>query len=212
MITGSASSSKQSSTSSLNDAIAATSSPELKSSTSNLASSNASSASKNLSMLSRNKDGAVTNKAESKEHASVSAGPKPAPPVIVKLARADGVYKKVNTHDRPTHDRPTHSDRPTHDRPNHDRPTHDRSTHDRPSHDRPTHERPDLKRPAQDHEQEKVILLKTYFLTLPSCFYIPIFFSNFDSNFSDLLDMRNLQEQVNKHSVTKNWSDLLLFE
>ena len=166
MITGSASSSKQSSTSSLND-VAATSSPELKS-TSNLA-SNSSASSKNLSVLSRNKDGAVTNKAESKEHV-VSAGPKPAPPVIVKLARADGVYKKVNTHDRPTHDRPTH-DRPTHDRPTHDRPTHDRPTHDRPSHDRPTHDRPDLKRPAQDHEQEKVILLKTYFIAI-SEFYI----------------------------------------
>ena len=158
MITGSASSSKQSSTSSLNDA-AATSSPELKS-TSNLA-SNASASSKNLSVLSRNKDGGVTNKAESKEHV-VSAGPKPAPPVIVKLARADGVYKKVNTHDRPTHDRPTH-DRPTHDRPSHDRPTHDRPTHDRPSHDRPTHDRPDLKRPAQDHEQEKVTFIEKIF-------------------------------------------------
>ena len=164
VITGSASSSKQSSTSSLNDA-AATSSPELKS-TSNLASNASSASSKNLSVLSRNKDGAVTNKAESKEHV-VSAGPKPAPPVIVKLARADGVYKKVNTHDRPTHDRPTH-----------DRPTHDRPSHDRPSHDRPTHDRPDLKRPAQDHEQEKVILLKTYFIAISEFYILVCHFQN----------------------------------
>ena len=115
------------------------------------------------SLLSRNKDGAVTNKAESKEHHNVgsSAGPKPAPPVIVKLARADGVYKKVNTHDRPNHDRPSSHDRSTHDRPTHERPSthHDRPSHDRPTHDRPTHDRPDLKRPAQDHEHEKVIFI-----------------------------------------------------
>ena len=38
------------------------------------------------------------------------------------------------------------------------------------------------------------------------------FFSNLNSNCSNLLDMRNLQEQVKKHFVTKNCSDLSLFE
>jgi hypothetical protein len=51
---------------------------------------------------------------------------------------------------------------------------------------------------------------KKYFLTFPACFSIPIFFSN--SNCSDLLDMRKLQEQVKKNIVTKNRSDLSLFE
>ena len=35
-------------------------------------------------------------------------------------------------------------------------------------------------------------------------FLNPNFFSNLNSNCSNLLDMRNLQEQVKKHSVTKN--------
>ena len=36
------------------------------------------------------------------------------------------------------------------------------------------------------------------FLIFPAGFSIPIFFSNLNSNCSDLLDMRNLQEQVKK--------------
>ena len=43
-------------------------------------------------------------------------------------------------------------------------------------------------------------------------FLNPNIFSNLNSNCSNLLDMRNLQEQVKKHSVAKNCSDLLLFE
>ena len=36
------------------------------------------------------------------------------------------------------------------------------------------------------------------FLTFPACFLIPIIFSNLNSNCSNSLDMRNLQEQVKK--------------
>ena len=36
------------------------------------------------------------------------------------------------------------------------------------------------------------------FLTFPECFSIPIIFSDLNSNYSNLLDMRNLQEQVKK--------------
>ena len=36
------------------------------------------------------------------------------------------------------------------------------------------------------------------FLTFPACFSIPIISSNLNSNCSNLLDMRNLQEQVKK--------------
>ena len=36
------------------------------------------------------------------------------------------------------------------------------------------------------------------FLTFPACFWIPINFSNLNSNCSNLYDMRNLQEQVKK--------------
>ena len=36
------------------------------------------------------------------------------------------------------------------------------------------------------------------FLTFPACFWIPIIFSNLNYNCSNLLDMRNLQEQVKK--------------
>ena len=36
------------------------------------------------------------------------------------------------------------------------------------------------------------------FLSFPACFWIPIIFSNLNSNCSDLLDLRNLQEQVKK--------------
>ena len=37
-----------------------------------------------------------------------------------------------------------------------------------------------------------------YFLTIPACFNIPIFSSNFNSYCSNLLDTRNFQEQVKK--------------
>ena len=37
-------------------------------------------------------------------------------------------------------------------------------------------------------------------------------FQNPQNNCSNLLDMRNLQEQVKNHSVTKKFSDLSLFE
>ena len=37
-----------------------------------------------------------------------------------------------------------------------------------------------------------------YFLTFSACFSIPIIFSNLNYNCSNLLDMRNLQEQVKK--------------
>ena len=40
--------------------------------------------------------------------------------------------------------------------------------------------------------------LNTYFLTFPACFSIPIIFSNFDFNWSNLSSLRNLQEQVKK--------------
>ena len=39
---------------------------------------------------------------------------------------------------------------------------------------------------------------KITFLTFPECFLIPIFFSNLNSNCSNLSDMRNLQKQVKK--------------
>ena len=47
------------------------------------------------------------------------------------------------------------------------------------------------------------VLVKTlpnsiHFLTFPACFSIPIFFSDLNYNCSNLLDMRNLQEQVKK--------------
>ena len=38
----------------------------------------------------------------------------------------------------------------------------------------------------------------SYFLTFPACFSIPIIFSNLNSNCSNSLDIRNLQEQVKK--------------
>jgi hypothetical protein len=37
-----------------------------------------------------------------------------------------------------------------------------------------------------------------FFLTFPAFFYNPIFFSNFNSNYFSLADMKNLQEQF-KH-------------
>ena len=47
---------------------------------------------------------------------------------------------------------------------------------------------------------------RRYFFLTFSAF--PIFFSNLNSNCSNLSDLRNLQEQVKNHSVTKNCSDL----
>ena len=44
-----------------------------------------------------------------------------------------------------------------------------------------------------------------------SCMFLnPNNFSNLNSNCSNLLDLRNLQEQAKKHFVTKNCSDLSL--
>ena len=51
-----------------------------------------------------------------------------------------------------------------------------------------------------------------HFLTFPVCFLIPIIFSNLNYNCFNILDLRNLQEQVKKAFCFKNWSDLLLFE
>jgi hypothetical protein len=42
--------------------------------------------------------------------------------------------------------------------------------------------------------------------------WIPIFFSNFSYNCFNILDLRNLKEQVKKAFCFKNWSDLSLFE
>ena len=61
------------------------------------------------------------------------------------------------------------------------------------------------------------------FLSFPACFWIPIFFSNLNSNCSDLLDLINLQEQVLKAFCyqilfwpftvwTNCFSDLKIFE
>ena len=44
---------------------------------------------------------------------------------------------------------------------------------------------------------------KLIFLTFPARFQIPIIFSYLNSSCSNLLDMRDFQEQVKKHSVTK---------
>ena len=52
-------------------------------------------------------------------------------------------------------------------------------------------------------------LIKIYFLTFPACFYIPIIFSNTNSN---LLDMRNSRNKLKKRSATKNCSGISLFE
>ena len=50
------------------------------------------------------------------------------------------------------------------------------------------------------------------FLTFPACFWIPINFSNLNSNCFIILDLRILQKEVKKYSVTTNCSDLSLFE
>ena len=61
--------------------------------------------------------------------------------------------------------------------------------------------------------------IKVNFLTFPACLWIPINFSNLNPNCSNLLDMRNLQEQVKKafcyqklfwpFTVPTNWSSVL---
>ena len=50
---------------------------------------------------------------------------------------------------------------------------------------------------------------KWNFLTFPENLWIQIFFSNLSSNRYNLLDLRNLQEQVKKAFCYQNWSDLL---
>ena len=85
---GSASSSKQSSTSSLNDAAASSSPEQARNPPENSAT--------NLSIRKTDSSASVTNQEELN---TGTAGPKTAPPVIVKLAKADGVYKKVTTHE-----------------------------------------------------------------------------------------------------------------
>jgi hypothetical protein len=74
------------------------------------------------------------------------------------------------------------------------------------------HGRPFL---LQNHTRKNVsngIIYKSHFLTFPADFWIPIIFSNFNYNCSNILDLRNLQEQVKKAFSFKNWSDLSLFE
>ena len=46
--------------------------------------------------------------------------------------------------------------------------------------------------------KKEFFLRNKLFLNFPACFYIPILFSNLNSNCSNLLDLRNLQEQVKK--------------
>ena len=51
-----------------------------------------------------------------------------------------------------------------------------------------------------------------FFLIFPVGFLIPIIFSNLNYDFSDLLDLKNLQEQVKKAFCFKNCTDLSLCE
>ena len=53
---------------------------------------------------------------------------------------------------------------------------------------------------------------KKSFLAFPVGFKIPIIFSYFNYNCSNVLDLRKLHEQVKKTFCFKNCSDLLLFE
>ena len=70
-----------------------------------------------------------------------------------------------------------------------------------------------------DHHQKKKSHVSIVFVeTVTKCFsnfscmfLNPNNFCHLNFNCSNLLDVRNLQEQVKKHSVTKNCSDLLLF-
>ena len=58
--------------------------------------------------------------------------------------------------------------------------------------------------------EAKVFLKLDFSFSNFSC--ISLFFSNLNSNFSNSYDMSHLQEQVKKHSDTKNCSDLSMFE
>ena len=53
---------------------------------------------------------------------------------------------------------------------------------------------------CQINEYTRLLCSQEYlsFLTFPACFSIPIMFSNLNYNCSNLLTMRNLQEQVKK--------------
>ena len=55
-------------------------------------------------------------------------------------------------------------------------------------------------------------LEKDPFLTFPADFLVPIIFSSLNYNCSDILDLKNFQEQVKKAFRLKNWSDLSLFQ
>ena len=46
--------------------------------------------------------------------------------------------------------------------------------------------------------------IKVNILTFPACFRTPMIFSNLNPNCSNLLDMRNLEKQVKKCSVTSH--------
>ena len=65
---------------------------------------------------------------------------------------------------------------------------------------------------ALGSERKRKVAKKMYFLTFPAYFYIPVIFSNLNFYSSNSLGMRNLQEQVQKQSLTKNCYDLSLFE
>ena len=45
---------------------------------------------------------------------------------------------------------------------------------------------------------QTTVVRQVDFLTIPACFQVPKFFSDLNSNCSNLLDIRNLQEQVKK--------------
>ena len=49
-------------------------------------------------------------------------------------------------------------------------------------------------------------------LTFPLCVLIPIIFYNLNSNCSNLLNRNSSRNKLKKHSVTRNCSDLSLFE
>ena len=55
---------------------------------------------------------------------------------------------------------------------------------------------------------------KKPFLTFPADFWIPTFFYNSYFNWSNMIDLRNLQEQIKKSFLFQKlaWPDLLLFE
>ena len=59
--------------------------------------------------------------------------------------------------------------------------------------------------------QVEVSIVKSWKPTFSCMFLNPNNFFDLNSNCSNLLYLRNLQEQVKKHSVSKNFSGLLLF-